>query len=436
MNALQQIEQAVRVANTADKPRLAFATEMQRLSGADTTTTMHFLLGPYDVYAQGPQSLADLKQALKIVEPLNLIAAPEFVAEFALGADGLVLVLRYRTVDAEKVVRCEDYKGTYSYAAQRQFRHDFQKLADHGYYHPYLKGQAHWLMGSVSGRLFAEKWLVLTKGRPEECAEMMVRLNSALLWKTALTKIDNNQTLFPHRLMRTARVLLPVIHPVNEATALASVEVAIAANCRGVFLLNQGMTSAEVLQLVMTVRRLHPQLWVGVNLLGQRPEEVLAMGLAACEGRLDGIWSDNAHIDETSSEQPIAQAFVDARRAVQWQGLYLGGVAFKYQREVPPAQLGAAGAAAAPYMDVVCSSGPGTGHAADLEKVASLRDGMVETSALALASGVTEANVRTFLPDVQAFLVGTSIESSFGVLDPMKTKRLADIIHFWPNEPS
>jgi predicted TIM-barrel enzyme len=392
---------------------------------------MHFLLGAYDVYAQGPQSLADLKQALKIVEPLNLIAAPEFVAEFALGADGLVLVLRYRTVDAEKVVRCEDYKGTYSYAAQRQFRHDFQKLADHGYYHPYLKGQAHWLMGSVSGRLFAEKWLVLTKGTSAECAEMIMRLNWRLAERSAHTRIDDTLALTPGM-----RVLLPVIHPVNEATALASVEVAIAANCRGVFLINQGMTSAEVLQLVMTVRRLHPQLWVGVNLLGHRPEEVLAMGLAACEGRLDGIWSDNAHIDETSSEQPIAQAFVDARRAVQWQGLYLGGVAFKYQREVPPAQLGAAGAAAAPYMDVVCSSGPGTGHAADLEKVASLRDGMVETSALALASGVTEANVRTFLPDVQAFLVGTSIESSFGVLDPMKTKRLADIIHFWPNEPS
>jgi phosphoribosylanthranilate isomerase len=57
---------------------------------------------------------------------------------------------------------------------------------------------------------------------------------------------------------------------------------------------------------------------------------------------------------------------------------------------------------------------------------------MPETSALALASGITEDNVRTYLPDVQVFLVGTGIESAFGVLDATKVKRLADIIHTWP----
>lgn len=426
---IQQVEQAVRVANHAGNPVLEFAREMKTRFGVANADTMRFLFGAYDVYVQGAQSLAGLKRGLSITEPLKLMAAPEFIAEFALGGTFLVLVLRYRTVNGESVVRCEDYRGTYSYAAQRQFRRDCQALATRGYYHPYLKGQAHWLMGSESGRLFAEKWEVLAKGRPEECAEMMMRLNWQLAGRSAHTSIDLLAAI------PNMRLLLPVIHPVNEATALASVDVAVAANCRGIFLINQGMSSVDVLRLVMAVRRRHPGLWIGINLLGHRPEEVLAMGLEACEGHLDGIWSDNAYIDEDSSIQPGAQAFAEARRAAQWQGLYFGGVAFKYQREVPAANLGAVGATASLYMDVVCTSGSGTGHAPDLDKVARLRDGMAETSALALASGVTEANVRNFLPDVQAFLVGTGIESTFGVLDPEKTKRLADLIHFWPGSP-
>jgi uncharacterized protein len=371
--------------------------------------------------------LVNLKTNLAMVEPLDVNAAPQIVAEYPLSENQSALVLRYRTPKLENVIRCEDYDGTYSYRAQRRFRKDFQNLADNGYYHPYLKGQAHWLMGSETGTLFAEQWDVVQLGDPEECQEMMQRLEWQLLKRSARTLVDK---VFPA--YSRSRVLLPVIHPVNEATALSSVAVAVGAGCRGIFLINQGMSSSEVLQLVMTVRRLHPKLWVGVNLLGHSPAEILSLGLAACEGRLDGIWSDNAHIDESATQQPQAQAFVEARQALKWDGLFFGGVAFKYQRDVAASQLGAAGAAAAPYMDVVCTSGPGTGHAADVDKVANLRDGMPETSPLALASGITEDNVRTYLPDVQVFLVGTGIESAFGVLDATKVKRLADIIHTWP----
>src|SRR5262245_23699282 len=111
----------------------------------------------------------------------------------------------------------------------------------------------------------------------------------------------------------TPCVLLPVIHPIGHGEAMASVDTAVQAGCRGIFLINQGMDEDEVLALVMTVRARHPNLWVGVNLLGVPPAEVLRRGLAACGGRLDGIWTDNAHIDEAAAAQPEAQAFVDAR---------------------------------------------------------------------------------------------------------------------------
>jgi len=70
-------------------------------------------------------------------------------------------------------------------------------------------------------------------------------------------------------------------------------------------------------------------------------------------------------------------------------------------------------------MDVVCTNGPGTGYAADVDKVRALRGGLGD-HALALASGVTAENVRNYLPFVQAFLVGTGIEARLGVIDPGK----------------
>lgn len=226
----------------------------------------------------------------------------------------------------------------------------------------------------------------------------------------------------------TPCVLLPVIHPIGHGEAMASVETAVKAGCKGIFLINQGMDEDEVLALVMTVRGRYPSLWVGVNLLGVPPAEVLRRGLAACNGRLDGIWTDNASIDEDASEQPAAQAFADARARVGWDGLYFGGVAFKYQREVQADSLGRAATAALPFVDVVCTSGPGTGKEADVGKVAAMRQAIGQNGAIALASGVTAENVAGYVQYVDAYLVGTGIEKDFGILDLQKVVRLQQVM--------
>jgi predicted TIM-barrel enzyme len=127
-------------------------------------------------------------------------------------------------------------------------------------------------------------------------------------------------------------------------------------------------------------------------------------------------------------DQVRAKELVETRRRLGWQGMYFGGVAFKYQREVPRGDLGRAAAIAAAYMDVVCTSGPGTGRAADPGKLRAMREGAPGV-ALALASGVTTANVGEVLPYVDAYLVGTGIERELGVLDPDETKRLATSIY-------
>ncbi len=218
-------------------------------------------------------------------------------------------------------------------------------------------------------------------------------------------------------------VLLPVVHPVGREEALAAVRVAHDLGVRGVFLIDQGMHERDVLQLVCEVRDRHPALWIGLNLLSRTPADALEIALDACTV-IDGIWSDNAGIDERrDGVQPHAEAFVTARRSLDWNGLYFGGVAFKYQRKIAAGDLGAAATAAVPYVDVLCTSGPGTGYAADVEKVRALRAGLGD-HAMAIASGVTPDNVRDYLPYTQAFLVGTGIEQKLGIFDPAKIEAL------------
>ena len=220
----------------------------------------------------------------------------------------------------------------------------------------------------------------------------------------------------------TSHVLLPVVHPIGSEKALAAVHVAVACGIRGVFIIDQGMIERDVLALVREVRDRHPSLWIGINLLSRSPAGALVSALDAC-GTIDGIWSDDAGVYEGGVDA-LAGSFVTVRQRLNWTGLYFGGVAFKYQREIAHEDLGRAAANAVPYVDVICTSGPGTGLAADVGKVSALRSGLGGDHAMALASGVTPENVRRYMPHVQAFLVGTGIESRLGVLDPNKIEAL------------
>ena len=121
-------------------------------------------------------------------------------------------------------------------------------------------------------------------------------------------------------------------------------------------------------------------------------------------------------------------AYLAARSDTGWQGLYFGGTAFKTQRDIPINQVPVVAKRAAAFVDVVTTSGRGTGIAADAERVRIMR-AAIPDAAMGLASGVTPENVRNYLPYVDAYLVASGIEKSFGVLDPERTKALAENIH-------
>lgn len=211
--------------------------------------------------------------------------------------------------------------------------------------------------------------------------------------------------------------VLPVIHVESAPQALRNAQIAREASADGVFLINHGMSWEVLLSIHQEVTRAFPSWWVGVNCLDLSPEEVFGR----LSPEVDGVWVDNAQIREDHQTQTEAEAVSLARSASGWPGLYFGGVAFKYQRQV--SDLAAAATLAAKFMDVVTTSGAGTGQAANVEKIKTMKEALGETP-LAIASGITPENVSLYLPFADALLVATGISRSFEELEPAKVQDL------------
>lgn len=211
--------------------------------------------------------------------------------------------------------------------------------------------------------------------------------------------------------------VLPVIHVESEEQALRNTEIARESLCDGVFLINHSMSDESLLDIHQIVSEKHPDWWIGVNCLGLTPDQCFR----TVSAKVGGVWADNARIEEDKPEQPYAEKVLETRNLYVPQCLYFGGVAFKYQRAV--ADLESACQIAARYMDVVTTSGIGTGHAAEIEKIRRMKPALGDAP-LAIASGITPENVSDYLPFADCFLVATGISKSFTELDTERVKLL------------
>lgn len=210
---------------------------------------------------------------------------------------------------------------------------------------------------------------------------------------------------------RGRHAVLPVIHVSSAEQALRNTKIARDADADGVFLINHRQRWSELLAVHDVVAAALPGFWIGVNCLDLSPAETFQR----ISRRVSGVWVDDARIREDRAEQTEATALAQARAASGSEALYFGGVAFKYQREVD--DVTQAARVAAGFMDVVTTSGPGTGHAADVGKIRAMKAGLGATP-LAIASGITPENVGEYLPHADCFLVATGISTSFEELDP------------------
>jgi len=220
-------------------------------------------------------------------------------------------------------------------------------------------------------------------------------------------------------------VVLPVIHVSSTEQALRNAQLAQQEGADGVFLISHGRVSDDQLvDIHQAVVAALPGLWAGVNCLSLSTEEVFGR----VGNRVAGVWVDDAMIDERRQDQPAAERVLTVQREHGWQGLYFGGVAFKYQRSVK--DLAEAARLAARYMDVVTSSGPGTGKAATPDKIRTMKEALGETP-LAIASGVTPENVTDYLAHADCFLVATGVSYTFEELDPARVRDLVRVVRAW-----
>lgn len=218
------------------------------------------------------------------------------------------------------------------------------------------------------------------------------------------------------------RLLQPVIHVADESQALEQTDLAKVCGADGVWLINHGISGVALWSIFQSVRKAYPQFWIGLNFLDATPYE--AMGTMTPS--VDGLWTDNAEVDEDRVVSPEAERVWALKAERRWDGLYFGGVAFKGQRQVnDPAT---AAQQAMKYMDVVTTSGLATGSPPPVTKIKAMREAL-GPHPLAVASGIDASNVARYLPYVDIFLVASGISRSWEELDPDKVRELVEIIH-------
>lgn len=216
------------------------------------------------------------------------------------------------------------------------------------------------------------------------------------------------------------KVFLPVIHVEERNQALRNVGIAIDAGANGVFLIGHGMPSFKLTDIYLEVVDHYPSFWTGINYLDLTP---LSSIHALVDTPADGLWVDDGGIREG-----VEDSVAGARRVRESQltngvmrALLFGGVAFKHQQRV--SDVAVAAQVAVPFMDVITTSGPATGVAADPKKIKRMR-GAIGDHPLAIASGITSENLHLYTPFVDCFMVATGVSSSHTELDPSRVESL------------
>lgn len=211
-----------------------------------------------------------------------------------------------------------------------------------------------------------------------------------------------------------------VIHTRDKSEAIDNAWVAIERGANGVFFISHGeLDSREIVKVSSVFQDALSENdaigVVGVNQLGNSFQNSMAN---ASDENLSMLWTDFLPDDNDLA------VLSELRQDGLWKPQLFAGVAFKYQPQ--PSDLKKAAQDVAGRIDVLTTSGAGTGHAPDLEKLAVLSEGF--GAKIAVASGTTPENVVSMLPYVDYFLVATGISKDFHTIDADKCRALVDAV--------
>lgn len=219
--------------------------------------------------------------------------------------------------------------------------------------------------------------------------------------------------------------LIVVVHANSEEQVLRNVKIADENGANGVFLISHERPYNELFDMYEAARNENPDFWIGLNALDLFP----SITIEFAPNSVSGLWVDNAFFSfKGFVDDNVANAKVnwEARKAREdWNGLYFGGVAFKYQKSVEDCGLDAK--QAMPFVDVVTTSGDATGHPPSVEKITKMREAIGDFP-LAIASGMNPVNVKEYCGLVDCFLVATGISRNFTELEPVLVRKFVKAI--------
>jgi len=205
----------------------------------------------------------------------------------------------------------------------------------------------------------------------------------------------------------------PVVHINEESQAVDQALSALDVQADGVYLIDHKSIDARpICRVFNNLSRTAPNSFIGINIL-QILNSIEAFQLIhnmSESGELnrlpDGLWVDDA------TDSAFATEVYRARHKELKSVLYLGGIAFKYTKSYTDNPTVAAEIAKkyGPFMDVVTTTGGGTGRAATIEKVTAMKLA-ISPQKLALASGVSINNISAFANVADQALVATSVET-------------------------
>lgn len=197
------------------------------------------------------------------------------------------------------------------------------------------------------------------------------------------------------------KVFLPVIHVIDIDQTMKCLDICFnIANVDGVFLINNYCSTEKLIEVYKEAKIKFSEKWIGLNILGNVFQSLILYR----ELQPSGIWIDDSGVfDDNVNIATFIQSII-----AKWniKSLYFGGICFKYRDQ--PSNMKLTASNASKFMDVVVTSGNKTGEKIEMQKLQTIKKGIVNTP-IGVASGIDENNIDEIGNDVDVFIVNTSI---------------------------
>lgn len=224
-------------------------------------------------------------------------------------------------------------------------------------------------------------------------------------------------------------VALVVVHVEGGQLSLAAEEARLANEngADGILLisdLHQPAPFNEVQAAYNACRKVFPAWFIGVNFLDLQSASALQAMPQGCSG----LQLDHLDIDEEREEYSTIKlrSYFNTFRQRRPDALLFGGADFKGRRAKNPARVAHL---AAPYCDVVMTSGVATSVEADIDRLRLVVDGAGDTP-VGLASGNTTNNIPRFkLEGVRMFATNSSLNDDKYRLVGSKIADYVKVVH-------